>query len=40
MGLRQVRIGLNGAKLYGVDVPEELQVAGAADPAAAVGVEG
>ena len=28
-------LGLNGAKLYGVEVPEELRVAGAADEPAA-----
>jgi predicted TIM-barrel fold metal-dependent hydrolase len=34
-------LGLNGAKLYGVEVPAELQVAGQpADQAAAVAVEG
>jgi uncharacterized protein len=34
-------MGLNAAKLYGVEVPAEFQVAGTpADPAAAVGVEG
>ena len=34
---RQAKIlGLNAAKLYGVDVPAELQVPAAADPAAAV----
>jgi predicted TIM-barrel fold metal-dependent hydrolase len=33
-------LGLNAAKLYGVEVPAEFQVAGTpADPAAAVGVE-
>ena len=39
-GKRKI-LGLNGAKLYGVEVPAEFQVAGTpADPAAAVGVEG
>ena len=38
-GKRKI-LGLNAAKLYGVEVPAEFQVPGAADPAAAVGVEG
>jgi uncharacterized protein len=38
-GKRKI-LGLNAAKLYGVEVPKELQVPGAADPTAAVGVEG
>jgi len=34
-------LGLNAAKLYGIDVPAEFQVAGEpADQTAAVGVEG
>jgi predicted TIM-barrel fold metal-dependent hydrolase len=37
-------LGLNAAKLYGVDVPQEFQLPAEegtpADPAAAVGVEG
>jgi hypothetical protein len=40
-GKRKI-LGLNAAKLYGVEVPEELRVPEEtpADPAAAVGVEG
>jgi predicted TIM-barrel fold metal-dependent hydrolase len=40
-GKRKI-LGLNAAKLYGVEVPKELQIpeAAPADPAAAVGVEG